>query len=648
MVSLPGILLACVVALAAVLTYQAQDAARSQRVTAENALRDYSAFATNQLARELRIHSQSLLRLSFSRVLTRVENRMTGRATAAEVARDVNWQRVNRIETSWCECLDSVSYYFALNLASGRLDVAVGGADSATAGAESGALIPSPVVRGWVRDTLLATLASLASGEPQVTVTADATISRARPFDLAITNDSYGFLLGESEGEDRLLAYVVARDADGAPLAVYGYEAAPGSWLRPLLELIIEEEDLLPPSLLRGRPNAAVLQVVVSDHLGHELYRSADGEMNSFAAREVLPIRFGMLEVNLSLYPNIAEQLVVGGLPSSRLPLLVALFLLTAGLAVVALMQIRHQQELARMRGDFVASVSHELRTPLAQIRWFAELLRMGRLRSPEERERSLRVIDQEARRLAFLVENVLNFSHSGSRAARVRPERVALASEVREIVEGFAPLVASRNVTIRLELEEGVPAMVDRAALRQIVLNLLDNAAKYGPPGQTVVVGVSRAKGGRVRLWVQDEGPGIPEAERESVWTAFYRAERDRGSVATGSGIGLAVVGDLVSAQNGRRWIETPTGGGTRMVLEFPSGSNREAIPEMDDLAQSGAVGPGASDVARREPRGERARDSLEGGDEGDAGAPSTFGPRKADRHVPPGVVTTFQRRTE
>lgn len=591
MISLPGFLLACVIALAAVLTYQAQDAARSQRVTAENALGDYSAFATNQLARELRVHAQSLLRLSFSRLLVRAGRGSTAHASAASVAEDVSWQRLHRIEPYWCRCLDSVRYYFALDVASGKLDVAPAGIGSASS-------LPSAQVLDWVRDTLLTNVMVMGSGGQPVMTTFGATGSRSRPFDLAITNDSYGFLIGESAGDDRLLAYVVSRDPDGAALMVYGYEAEPEGWLRPILDLTLRDEDLLPPSLLRGRPNEAVLKVVVRDHLGHELYSSASGEMSTFTASERLPSRFGELDVHLSLNPEMAEQLVVGGLPSSRLPLLVVLFLLTAGLAVVALLQMRHQQELARMRSDFVAGVSHELRTPLAQIRWFAELLRMGRLRSPEERERSLRVIDQEARRLTFLVENVLNFSRSGSRAARVRPERVELAPEVLEIVEGFAPLVASRNVSIRTELEDGVAAMVDRAALRQILLNLLDNAAKYGPPGQTVAVGVARGDSGRVRLWVEDEGPGVPEGERERVWNAFYRAERDRGSVATGSGIGLAVVGDLVTLQNGRRWIESAAGGGARVVLDFPSPS--PSSPRAGNPAQTGAVRAGARTPAR------------------------------------------------
>ncbi len=566
--------------LAAVLAYQALDAARSQRVTAENTLRDYSAFGTNEFSRQLGVHSQTLLRLSFSRVLTGLNAQPASLATASAVARDVAWQRRNRIEPYWCACLDSVRFFFSLDVATGELDLsgpvqrARDRERPASVGDEAGSPLPPPEVQRWIRDTLLVYATGEAAHSPMTVTTFGASDARSRRFDLAITNDSYGFLIGEVDGEGRLLAYVVSRDLDGKALAVYGYEAEPRGWLHPLMDLTIEEERLLPPSLMRGRKNRDVLSVIVNDAMGHELYRTSPRFADKYAAVDTISPRFGALRVHLAVVPEIAEQLLVGGLPRSRLPLLLALFLLTTGLAVVALLQMRRQQELARMRSDFVAGVSHELRTPLAQIRWFAELLRLGRLRSPEERERSLRIIDQEARRLAFLVENVLNFSRSGSRSARPRPEPVQLSSEVREIVDAFAPLVESRRIAVRTVLEEDVWALVDRAAFRQILLNLLDNAAKYGPPSQTVIVGVARAGAEHVRIWVEDQGPGVPESERVRVWQPFYRAERDRGSVATGSGIGLAVVGDLVAQQHGRRWIESGATGGARILIEFPAAS--------------------------------------------------------------------------
>src|SRR5207302_10236212 len=177
----------------------------------------------------------------------------------------------------------------------------------------------------------------------------------------------------------------------------------------------------------------------------------------------------------VSLNKEFADKLVVGGLPASRLPMLIALFLIAAGLLTVALVQLRRQQELARLRTEFVSGVSHELRTPLAQIRWFAELLHMGKLRSEDERSRSAGIIDQEARRLTYLVENVLNFSRSEKGTNRVAPSPAELDHEILEALELFAPLARARKMTMASALEANAVVSLDRDAFRQMLLNLLD-----------------------------------------------------------------------------------------------------------------------------------------------------------------------------
>jgi signal transduction histidine kinase len=138
---------------------------------------------------------------------------------------------------------------------------------------------------------------------------------------------------------------------------------------------------------------------------------------------------------------------------------------------------------LGGLRDEFVAGVSHELRTPLAQIRLLAELMRLGKVPTEERKERSLRIIDQEARRLSFLVDSILSFN----RAAELSPVSTDIAAEVEDIVCGFEPLAAARGVQIATRLEVGLVADVDRGAFRQVLLNLLDNAVRYGPSGQTV-----------------------------------------------------------------------------------------------------------------------------------------------------------------
>src|SRR5262249_55194768 len=155
----------------------------------------------------------------------------------------------------------------------------------------------------------------------------------------------------------------------------------------------------------------------------------------------------------------------------------------------------------ARLRADFVSSVSHELRTPLAQIRLFAETLLLGRVRSDAEERRSLEIIDQEARRLTHLVENVLAFSRAERHAIRLQREPTALTPLVAAVVEAFEPLAATRKVTLRRDIFPGIFADADPDALRQMLINLLDNAVKYGPESQTVTVG-ARLSQGRLQIW--------------------------------------------------------------------------------------------------------------------------------------------------
>jgi len=570
--ALPTMLLAGIVALVGVLAYQAVDAARSDVARAEATLRDYSAFAGAEYARQAEVNAQTVLRLSFDPVVRWLNFSRTPvpDPTPAQVA---GWAKEVRpvIGKYVCDCLDSLRYAFRVDVADGSI---------ATAPMVPGGTPPSPQLQAWVRDTVLGHMARLERPGPMTVQTYGATDPSARQFDFIISNDSYVALIGEHAEDTRLLAYIVARDAAGQPVAAYGYESDPETWLRPLLQRAMDSTSLLPPSLMRGLRNDQVLAVSLSDGHGHELYRSSPRQDARFAAEDTLDARFGDVRLRLAVFPEHADRLLVGGLPRSRLPLLAALSALTIGLAVVALLQLRKQQQLARLRTDFVSGVSHELRTPLAQIRWFAELLRMGRLRTADERERSLRIIDQEARRLAFLVENVLNFSRSSRDATRVTPEPVALAHEVREVVDSFRPLADARRMHVELQAAE-VTVMADRAALRQILLNLLDNAAKYGPAGQTVRVAVERGGIGAC-VSVADEGPGVLPEERERVWQPFYRAERDVVSATTGSGIGLAVVGELVRQLDGRRRIEAGPGGtGARVVIELPLAPARREQPE-------------------------------------------------------------------
>jgi signal transduction histidine kinase len=169
-------------------------------------------------------------------------------------------------------------------------------------------------------------------------------------------------------------------------------------------------------------------------------------------------------------------------------------------------------------------------------------------------------------------VENVLLFSRSERQAPRLSPRDVALATEVRETVHAFTPIAEARHVALDLALDEDARAFVDPAVFRQVILNLLDNAVKYGPDRQVVTITLSSIRAGRGALiTVEDEGPGIPPADRERIWLPYFRLRRDVDSAVAGSGIGLAVVRDLVERQGGRVSVEMVIPHGARFVVELP-----------------------------------------------------------------------------
>lgn len=278
---------------------------------------------------------------------------------------------------------------------------------------------------------------------------------------------------------------------------------------------------------------------------------------------------------DVTLDTRAAPLLVSGGWPASRLPFLLLLLVLSAGFTAAAVLQLRRERAFLRLREEFIASISHELRTPLTQIRMFAETLLLARTRSQAEEQRSLAIIDREAQRLSHLVENVMVFSRASRGGLSLSPEDRLLAPLLREVVEGFRSLAAARRVRLRLDLDEEAAGRVDTGAVRHVLLNLLDNAVKYGPAGQEVRVGLERSRDA-VRITVDDQGPGIAPADRERVFRRFERLARDRESAVVGAGIGLAVVRDLVVEMGGRCRVEdgAAAAAGARFVVELPAAS--------------------------------------------------------------------------
>ncbi len=379
------------------------------------------------------------------------------------------------------------------------------------------------------------------------------------------------------DGQRTFIFAALARPAGQATLAA-GFEVDFDAMVSRL-QRVVDSGPLLPASLGDGKLSNELLAIRLSDAEGHEVY--ASGGYNDPTLTTYTPFgdtysgMFKGLTLQTSIDPNAAPRLVIGGLPRSRLPVLTGLLLMTVGLLLAAIDQLRRERALARMRSDFVSRVSHELRTPLTQIRMFAETLLLGRDRSEDERRRSLEIVDQEARRLGHLVENILQFSRGDRDAIRLAPQPLALAPLLRSVVEKFMPVARARKVEIVATLDDSVVCDVDADAITQVLLNLLDNAVKYGPEGQEVHLGLE-VTDSHGRIVVEDEGPGVPQRERRRIWKRWQRLERDERSAVAGTGIGLTVVRDLIGLHGGTVQVEDGSRGGARFVVELPRSRTR------------------------------------------------------------------------
>jgi signal transduction histidine kinase/DNA-binding response OmpR family regulator len=391
------------------------------------------------------------------------------------------------------------------------------------------------------------------------------------------------------DGGERLLVYTRVGSANEQRVA-YGFEYDPRGHAE-LFQSVLEQRRMLPEPLMKGRSNTDLLAVQILSPAGRVLFASDSEEEWSHASSDPFEAHFGGLQARATVRPAVAGSLVIGGLPRSRLPFLIGLLILAAGLSAMAVSQLRREGELARLRSDFVSSVSHELRTPLAQVRLFLETLRLGRYSTDEQREWILDNMERETTRLNSLIDNVLHFSRAERGATGGDKETICLAEYLERLVRDFAPLAAARRVRFETRLEPGLFAPLHAESFRQVILNLLDNAVKYGPQGQTVrVATVAMADG--VRVLVEDEGPGIRPHERLTIWEPFRRGEHAIGSVAVGSGIGLAVVREIVEWHEGVAWVEDAPEGGARFVVHLPGWR--------DPLRWSGGNGPSSGELTR------------------------------------------------
>ena len=250
---------------------------------------------------------------------------------------------------------------------------------------------------------------------------------------------------------------------------------------------------------------------------------------------------------------------------------------------VYAFRNLTEERALDELKGEFVATVSHELRTPLAAIYGAAQTLRRADIALTEEnRERLLEVIAQESERLTRIAEEILLANNLDSGRLAVETEHVDVERLARDVVEDIRRLFADRDdIEIQLVLPEAVePIHGDADRLRQVLLNLLDNAVKYSPDGGRVEVRVEQ-NGSSVRFAVQDEGLGIPHGEQQRIFGKFYRLDPQLTRGVGGTGLGLYICRELVRRMEGRLTVDSVEGGGSTFYVDLPAATADRAVAQ-------------------------------------------------------------------
>ena len=337
---------------------------------------------------------------------------------------------------------------------------------------------------------------------------------------------------------------------------------------------------VLPISLIDGLPDAAVLL----DSRGVLIAGNS-------AARAVSPVPLGR---PLSQWMRVPELLAAaekaGGsgaqercqirlfTPVERLLDVLVIPISTANeesgrpSLLVTLRDLTEQEQLSRMRADFVANASHELRTPLASLRGFIETLQGAAKDDPAARARFLGIMQAQAERMSRLIEDLLSLSRIEMREHVTPTATVDLVAVTSDVIATLRPAAEKAGIKLIADFPAGLFAVIgDKDELAQVTQNLIQNAIKYGRAGGRVDVAI-RPEGGQIALAIVDDGIGIAQEHLPRLTERFYRVSAKESKERGGTGLGLAIVKHIVNRHRGELRISSMLGKGSTFEVLLPA----------------------------------------------------------------------------
>jgi two-component system, OmpR family, phosphate regulon sensor histidine kinase PhoR len=244
---------------------------------------------------------------------------------------------------------------------------------------------------------------------------------------------------------------------------------------------------------------------------------------------------------------------------------------------IITLQDITELRKLERMRTEFVANVSHELKTPLTSIKGFVETLKMGDIEDKQDTERFLNIIEAEADRLYRLINDILSLSELEQKRVKTAKEEIKVEKTIREVISMLKSQGDKKNIELALDIKQGLNNLIgDTDMLKQMLINLVDNAIKYTPENGKVLVEAynlsDETEMDKIVIKVKDNGIGIPEKHIPRLFERFYRVDKARSRRVGGTGLGLAIVKHIVILYNGEIEVESEVGKGTEFRIILPT----------------------------------------------------------------------------
>jgi two-component system phosphate regulon sensor histidine kinase PhoR len=238
--------------------------------------------------------------------------------------------------------------------------------------------------------------------------------------------------------------------------------------------------------------------------------------------------------------------------------------------ALIVLRDVTQLRHLEKVRRDFVANVSHELRTPLASIKGFAETLREGALDDKQNALEFVASIEKNADNMIALVQDLLDLTSIESGQQQPQIQSTSVSELVAEVALNLASIARKKNVEIKNDVPANTAVMADKKHLKQILVNLAENAIKFNEDSGWVRFSAEPA-GAQLRITVTDNGPGIPAQDIARIFERFYRSDRARSREHGGTGLGLSIVKHLAEANHGSVTVGSSVGKGAQFSVFLP-----------------------------------------------------------------------------